>query len=63
MIVKSFSNSRHNSRVGNLEWKEEPGSVVCEMFLVKEKEPEDVVDDLDPTEDGEPSDRAHCAFN
>ena len=29
--------------------------------LVKGKEPEDVVDDLDPTEDEEPSEKNHCA--
>ena len=28
--------------------------------LVKGKEPEDVVDDLDPTEDGEPREKAHA---
>ena len=47
MIFKSFSNSRHNSGVGNIERQEEPDGIVCEMFLVKENEPEDVVDDLD----------------
>ena len=31
------------------------------MFLVKEREPEDDLDDLDPTEDGEPNEKAHCA--
>ena len=28
-----------------------------------EKEPEKVVDDLNPTEDGEASEEAHCASN
>ena len=61
MIFKSFSNSRDNSGIGNIERQEEPDNAVCEMFLVKEKEPEDVVADLDPFEDGEPSEKTHCA--
>ena len=34
-------------------------TLYVKCFLVKEKEPEDVVDDLDPTEDGEASEETH----
>ena len=33
------------------------------VFETKQKLPEEVVDDLDPAEDGEASEKAHCASN
>ena len=45
---------------GNLEGQEKPEDQVTDLQK-QPKKPEKVVDDLDPTEDGEASEKTHCA--
>ena len=63
MVVKSLVDSRHHLCPGNLEGHEKPeeGEVLKEFIKASECEPEKVVDDLDSTEDGEASEKAHGA--
>ena len=63
MVVKSLVDSRHHLCPGNLEGHEKPeeGEVLKEFIKESESEPEKVVDDLDSTEDGEASEKAHGA--
>ena len=60
MIFKSLVDSRHHCSSRDLERHEEPEKLVGDICL-KEKTPEKVVDDFNPTEDGEASKKAHCA--
>ena len=39
-----------------------PEIYMC-ILIISKGEPEKIVDDLDPTEDGEASEEAHCASN
>ena len=70
--------SRNNLNFGNPQWHEEPeGRTIyhiirnfksqyqkyCLNFRLKDTKPENEVDDLNPTEDGESSEKAHCASN
>ena len=63
MVVKSLVDSRHHLCPGNLEGHEKPeeGEVPKEFIKESESEPEKVIDDLDSTEDGEASEKAHGA--
>ena len=58
MIFKSLVNSGHHGNSRDLERHEEPEKRVSDLSL---RRPEEVVDDLNPTEDGEASEKAHCA--
>ena len=63
MVFKFLVDSRHHLCPGNLEGHEKPeeGEVLKEFIKESESEPEKVVDDLDSTEDGEASEKAHGA--
>ena len=61
MVFKSFVHSRDHHSSGNLERHEEPEDWVTDLdSRGKSKAPDKVIDDLDPTEDGEASEKAHC---
>ena len=60
MIFKSLVDSRYYHSSWDLERHEEPKKHVSDLILQK-KRPEKIVYDLDPTEDGETSKKAHCA--
>ena len=62
MVFKSLVGSRHYSSSRDLERHEEPEKLVGDICL-KKKTPEKVVDDFNPTKDGEASEKAHCASN
>ena len=58
-VFKFLVYSRHY-QTGELERREEPDKLRSNRSLKKQK-PGEVVDDFDPTEDGEASEKAHCA--
>ena len=60
MVFKSFVDSRHYGSSGDLEGHEEPEEKGNHLKAAKEI-PDEVVDDFNPTEDGEASEKAHCA--
>ena len=61
MVFKSFVDSRHNHSSRDLERHKEPEEKWFKDLVSKPKKPDEVVDDFDPTEDGEASEKAHCA--
>ena len=60
MVFKSFVDSRHYHSSGDLEGHEEPEEKGNYLKANKET-PDEVEDDFNPTEDGEASEKAHCA--
>ena len=60
MVFKSFVDSRHHHNSGDLERHEEPEEKGNYLKANKET-PDEVEDDFNPTEDGEASEKAHCA--
>ena len=63
MVFKSLPDRRHQLSPGNLKGHEKPdeGEVLKEIIKESESVPEEVVDDLDSTEDGEASEKTHGA--
>ena len=60
MVFKYFVDSRHHSS-GDLEGHEEPEEKGLKSSEQTKETPEQVVDDFNPTEDGEASEKTHRA--
>ena len=70
MILKSFVGIRDHFSIGDPKRHEKPEEEFDNKILIKvfenhfvKHEPQKIVDDLDPTEDGEASEETHCASN